>query len=77
MDQQDKSLMTTRTHATAIVFAFLSTLAAMVATVSPAHADQPADRCEAIADKTNIEVFVYPDARHAFAMPDATRPRSR
>ncbi len=29
----------------------------------------PADRCEAIADKTNVEVVVYPDAYHAFAMP--------
>jgi len=29
----------------------------------------PADRCEAIADKTNVEVVVYPDALHAFAMP--------
>jgi dienelactone hydrolase len=29
----------------------------------------PADRCEAITDKTNVEVVVYPDALHAFAMP--------
>jgi len=29
----------------------------------------PADRCEAITDKTNVEVVVFPDALHAFAMP--------
>jgi dienelactone hydrolase len=29
----------------------------------------PAKLCEGIADKTNLEVVVYPEALHAFAMP--------